>query len=126
MRKIIISLIFIAVAAYSFCQQTPSSDYTLKSKHQKTAAWIMLSGGAALAVTGVAVSASNWESSGGDVLLIIGGAAMVSSIPLFIASGKNKKRSMSASIRMERAPVMLLKKDFANHSFPAALIQISL
>jgi len=91
MRKIILFSLVLVSFLSSFSQQTNPSNaltreqYLQKSKHQKTAAWILLGGGIALGVTGVIVDASNWESSGGDVLLVLGGVSMISSIPLFIA-----------------------------------------
>jgi hypothetical protein len=106
MKKNFLFTMLLIVSIASFCQQTnPSSltktDYLQKSKHQKTAAWIMLGGDVAIGVAGIAVSASNWESSGGDVLLVIGGAAMVSSAPLFIAAARNKRKAMAASAFFE-------------------------
>ena len=132
MKQAIIFILFIIVASNSFGQDSAgvssaSIDYVQKSKHQKTAAWIMLGGGLALAVTGVAVSASNWESSAGDVLLVIGGASMIGSIPFFIASGKNKKkaRSMSAGLKMETAP-SIQRASVINRSYPAVAVNLRL
>lgn len=133
MKQAFIFILFIIVASNSFGQDSagvvsPASiDYVQKSKHQKTAAWIMLGGGLALAVTGVAVSASNWESSAGDVLLVIGGASMIGSIPFFIASGKNKKkaRSMSTGLKMEHTP-SIQRASVVNRSYPAVAVNIRL
>jgi hypothetical protein len=127
MKKIIVFTLLMVIAVHSFCQQTNSQDYLQKSKHQKTAAWIMLGGGVALGVAGAAVDASNWYSSGGDVLLVIGGAAIVSSVPLFIAAGKNKKKSTAVSgfFKMEKAPV-IRHTSFAYRSYPAVSIKINL
>jgi len=105
--KAIFILLLVTITANTFCQQTSpvtKSDDLQKSRHQKTAAWIMLGGGLALAVGGAAVDASNWYSSGGDVMLIAGGASMLGSIPLFIASSKNKKRAnrISAFFKVEK------------------------
>jgi len=87
----------------------------------------MLAGGAGLAAAGVAVDASNWNSSGGDVLLAIGGASILGSVPLFIASGKNKRKGMAVSgyFQMERIPVVH-QANVINMSYPAVLLRIDL
>lgn len=93
-----------------------------KGKKQKTAAWIVLGGGAAIALTGVCIMASDASynasqdfgaafttiftfgfatpapikyrhSAAGPILAIAGTGAMIGSIPLFTASGKNKKNA---------------------------------
>jgi len=133
MRKIILFSLVLVSFLSSFSQQTNPSNaltreqYLQKSKHQKTAAWILLGGGVALGVTGVIVDASNWESSGGDVLLVLGGVSMISSIPLFIASGKNKKRAMAASayFKMEKTQVVH-QLSFSQRAFPAVSLKINL
>jgi hypothetical protein len=86
-----------------------------KSKNQKTAAWILLGGGLAMAVTGTIVynhaynKAAEEDPIGTlfsmgtnvnptDAVVATGGAlAAVGSIPLFIASGKNKKKARALS-----------------------------
>jgi len=133
MRKIILFSLVLVSFLSSFSQQTNPSNaltreqYLQKSKHQKTAAWILLGGGIALGVTGVIVDASNWESSGGDVLLVLGGVSIISSIPLFIASGKNKKRAMAASayFKMEKTQVVH-QLSFSQRAFPAVSLKINL
>ena len=70
----------------------------LKAKKQKTAAWILLGTGAGLATAGFAIGSSSdsFEDNkltSGALLVIAGGAAAVGSIPLFIASGSNKRKA---------------------------------
>lgn len=96
----------------SFAQQakpgnTPDySAYIQKSKKQKTAAWILLGGGAAMGMSGLLITATelndNWWdviveeqniSPAGEILFYTGVAAMIGSIPLFIGSTKNRKKS---------------------------------
>ena len=54
MKKNIIYFVLFALPVISFCQKTsdtvPSikTDYLVKSKNQKTAAWVLLGGGTAL------------------------------------------------------------------------------
>jgi hypothetical protein len=54
MKKATSCVLFLVITASSFCRQTKLSheDYMLKSKHQKTAAWVLLGGGAALLIAG--------------------------------------------------------------------------
>ena len=108
-----------------------------KSKTQKTAAWILLGGGTVLSSVGLVIAAENVfsgfgiGSSGsyntGMVLFYAGGAAMFGSIPFFISSAKNKRKSMSASagIKMEKLPV-IRQTSFVQNSYPAVSLKISL
>ena len=94
------------MTASSFCQQTDANqsltrqDYLKKSKNQKTAAWILLGGGFALAVgASILDVSSDWSKSETPYLVAIsaGCASMLGSIPLFIAAGRNKRKGMNAS-----------------------------
>ncbi|MEO7263288.1 MAG: hypothetical protein ABIW38_00175, partial [Ferruginibacter sp.] len=117
MKKIILFSLVLFFATSSYCQKiaslnysAPQKDYLQKSKKQKTFAWVLLGSGAALVVAGVAIPKG--EKDGFDILtwsdtyknedikaaLILSGAlAMGGSIPLFIASGRNKRKALSAS-----------------------------
>ncbi len=84
-----------------------------KSKKQKTAAWILLGGGGALTtigfIVGISQAANDFSngisniftntnystssSTGAIIMVIAGTGAMLGSIPLFIASGNNKKKA---------------------------------
>jgi len=94
----------------SFCQQAnlnnslSQQDYLQKSKKQKTTAWIMLGGGTAVAVGAAILDvSSDWSKSETPYLIAMsaGGAAMLGSIPVFIASGRNKRKSMNATTYFE-------------------------
>jgi hypothetical protein len=114
----------------SFCQKTSDSvpviktDYLAKSKNQKTAAWILLGGGVALIGTGFIVGDSKNSSfddaAFGALLAGIGTLSAIGSIPLFIASGKNKRRAMKASalIKMETVP-LIQKQSYIKISYPS-------
>ena len=78
--------------------------YTLKKKNNETAAWILLGAGTALVAGGYAVvnSTNNSKSlgegmvraTGGGLMIIGGGGAVITSIPLFISAGKNKRKAI--------------------------------
>jgi len=89
-----------------------SKDYFLqKSKKQKTAAWILLGGGTAMAVGGFATFDSSWDSGSAsttDIAGIIGTVGFLTglaSIPYFISAGKNKKTALS--ITFDYKPIYL-------------------
>jgi hypothetical protein len=119
-KSIVLVTVIIALFTNCYCQkvsttdqigkQYTSNDYLIKAKKQKTAAWVCLGGGLAMATTGAALSlskASNdiillfiWDApatttdyTGETILLFTGVAGMLTSIPLFIASSKNKQRA---------------------------------
>jgi len=144
MKKIIILTMSLAFTATSFGQQiTPKqdlnwkeSDYYKKSKNQKTVAWILLGSGVAL-VTGGLIAHYNYinnqddpfaeltETTTGEVVAGIGLLVAGGSIPLFIASSKNKKKAKATSvfIDMEKARV-LQGTVFSYHAFPALGVRI--
>jgi hypothetical protein len=91
----------------------------------------MLGGGASLILVGNLIGNSknsSFDDAGtGVVIAGIGVLSMLGSIPVFLASGKNKRRAnaMSTSIRMENAD--FVKGYTTVHaSYPAISIKISL
>ncbi len=96
-------------------------DYLKKSKSNKTGALVCLIGGGSLFLIGSIVAAGDFNndvenlftnntSSNHDaligVLVITGGVAMLSSIPLFRAASKNKRKAYSLSAKNEMAPLL--------------------
>jgi len=130
------------MAFTSFCQQNHVSqtishdEYLKKSKNQKTGAWLLLGGGSALVVIGL-VSTSTEDVAnyvfGGDktgfntglVLFYTGVLSGLGSIPLFIASARNKKKAMSISFKNETAP-QIQKSSFVYRAVPSVSLKISL
>lgn len=106
MKKISICIMLLILAATSFCQQTKSlqqltrEEYLTKSKNQKATGWVAFGvGTVVLAITAIS-SASNVCIGTGctkhtpfPIAAVLGTAMMVSSAPLFIASGKNKRKA---------------------------------
>ena len=116
MKKTILCTMMMAFAMSAFSQPInskppmTSQEYLTKSKDQKEAAWVLLG----LGVTGIgasvliASSSDFLESDGAGLgILFIGGSLLtLTSIPVFIASGKNKRRAMEALtyIKIEQVP----------------------
>ena len=137
MKKIILFTMLLIFSVSSFSQQTTPSkpvtreDYLKKSKNQKTAAWVLLGGGTVLIGTGFLIGdreeSSFDDAATGAILGGIGVLSMIGSIPVFLASGKNKRRAnaMSASIGMENADI-IQGYTTAHASYPAISIKISL
>ena len=129
MTKTFFLFIFSAIAFSSFSQQSnPSApltkqDYLQKSKKQKTTAWILLAVGATVGFIGL--TQFNFAGSDGEVnngaatvMFLTGTAAVITSIPFFKASNKNKRKAASMSLKMDRVPV-LQTKNMASINYPA-------
>ena len=123
MRKLILTIATVLFFFESFCQQInpapalTKQDYLEKSKKQKTAAWGLLATGTVMLVAGTAIAAHQngdaWNEGEGEgfeaagVVAAIGITAMVGSIPLFIASGRNREKSAaSVSFNMEKETII--------------------
>jgi len=125
-------IVLSTIVSTAFSQSTTSiqTDYLLKSKKQKTAAFVLLGGGEGLALVGTAIGVSSWDEEivgvvgegeddksfmAGGIMMVTGLAAMVGSVPLFIASSRNKKKAhaASATIKLETMPVVY-RQEFAN------------
>ena len=87
-----------------------SHSYLEKSKRQKKTGWILLGSGLTSFVVGTIIVGenvpdndpyciySNCGGNGGAVMMAVGAAASVTSIPFFIASGKNRRRAAELSV----------------------------
>lgn len=142
MKKIIIPFLLLTLSVAAFSQQTKSSqllsgeDYLRKSKKQKTAAWVLLGGGALMTTGGYTFMA--YEALQGDgfgdtkfnvarIMFYTGGIAMLASIPLFISAAENKGRAygMSAGLKFENTTV-INRGSFTRQSYPALAVKIKL
>jgi hypothetical protein len=87
-------------------QTFSKDDYLIKSKAQKTTAWILLGTGLGIAAAGgiVQLIAEDGRDGGwgfdftGTYIAIGGGIVAASSIPFFISSSSNKKKAASVVI----------------------------
>lgn len=151
MKKIIFFILLFTTGAASYSQEIVApiagltkQDYLQKSKHQKHAAIILGVGGTILGITGTikilkeaakvpfviipippAPVPDNAKANWGGAIIAIGGAAIIGSVPLFIASGKNKTRG--ASITLKNIETQTLQKSiFVYNYLPSLSISIKL
>jgi len=148
-NQIIKTLAFFYVLSYSFfmpniqaqnLENSPTKPanknfqyYSKKNKNQKTTAWIMLGGGFVLTVGGAAIISKEilidpWTGDTvnpiGGVIMFYGGlASMATSIPFFIASGKNKRR---ASIALTQEKITMGHKINQQTNYNSITLRISL
>ena len=134
MKKLLILLLFVAITLCGISQPLNNTggrdktDYLKKSRHQKTAAWILIGGGLFCAILGSIQVNSNYggtDNSNSHGLLIIGLAAIGGSIPLFIASSHNKKKAASVGLKNELLP-RVQSGGLVYHNSPALTLKIRL
>lgn len=116
MKKILILEVIFFLLSSPLSAQT-KNDYLLKSKNQKTAAWILLGGGVTVGFIGSyemfydLTEIGNGEHHNkigtGLSLGLIGALAGLGSIPLFISSSKNKLLAMSMSLIPQHSPSLV-------------------
>lgn len=136
MKQILLSMIMLLMLQQTFSQYKDTvrtqaaPDFALKSKNQKSTAWVLLGGGTALVAGGLLLGNRN-ASSFDDAATgaIIGGLGVISalgSIPLFLASGRNHRRAIgTAQFRLQPCPSPVRSQAHSN-LYPAAYFRISL
>ena len=121
-------LLFFAISVFS--QEVKNKEYyQAKSKRQKTGAKVMLIGGAALIGAGFLIGdrkeSSFDDAATGAIIGGIGFGLMIGSIPVFIASGKNKRKA--ASLSFNNIPIPQIKNSsMVYQRMPAVSIKIEL
>jgi hypothetical protein len=138
MNKLIAFLLLVVVSLTGFSQsQTPTekNEYLRKSKSQKTIAWILAGGGVTMSAIAIAsynygdivniVEGDNSSINTKGTFLILGGVVALASIPFFIASGKNKRKSMNLSFKNETAP-QIQQNSFVYRAVPSLTLKMSL
>ena len=149
MKKIIVLTWLLAFASTSFGQQPSASkplltqtDYLKKSKNQKSAGFILSGAGAGLIIasflipkgaleSGICIGLYCDEKYKNDgiksAFLIAGTVTALSSIPLFIVSGKNRKKANAAAVFIDMKNVPVLQQTMiSNQSYPVLELKISL
>ena len=146
MKKIIFITMLLTVSATSFGQPTTETatvktDYLQKSKNQEAVAITLAAGGGLLILFGIPSWGSEFsdgfdffnpdpeagatEMKSATAFFIAGGALILGSVPLFIASAKNKLRSMNLSFKNETV-TLVQKSSLVNRSVPSLTLKISL
>jgi len=106
-----------------------------KANKQRSAGWILLGGGAGVAVAGLVIGASSFwpnliegDHTGievGGAMMITGLAGIAGSIPFFIASGKNKRKAEAlVFIKMENSSYVS-QYSITKLKYPAITLSIS-
>jgi len=151
MQKLMVFVIFLAVSVTGVCQPGNTTispikiDYLKKSKNQKRTALILLGGGVICTATGMLLinTGKEMQESTGSIWGIptystyhkndgisaafgmTGILSMLTSIPIFLASHRNKKKAMRLTFKTETAP-QLQKSSFVNRPVPSFALRISL
>lgn len=128
MKKISICIMMLILSATTFCQNAQSSkpktrkEYLALSRSQKVAGFIFLGAGL---TTIVLISKGNTSLDVLPILAVLGAAATAVSLPLFIASGRNKRKAMNASafLKFEQAQ-FVHGTGICFHNFPALSIKL--
>lgn len=130
MKKITICLLLVILSVTSFCQQTEPSqpmtrdEYLKKSKTQKVLGFVFLGAGA---ITLISVSGGNTDFNTLGTLVVVGGVLTLTSIPLFIASGRNKRKAKNAAAFFKFEQTKTIQQaQISFHSFPAISLKLNL
>src|SRR5688572_17590363 len=131
MKKLSICFALVMSLSTSYCQEdaVKYEDYIKKSNRQKTTALILLGAGVAMIITGLLLQSNDNDLNNltQDITGIgIGGAGIVCtviSVPVFLASTRNKKKAAALSIKMEKA-MQLQNNKFALMQYPAVSFTI--
>lgn len=145
MQKSILLILFVSLSATLSAQKTdPSSmtkaDYLAKAKRQNSTAWVLVGGGGVMTTIGLVVASNNAldelasafseeKNDGGFVtgvvLTITGVAMMGGSVPLFIASSRNRRMgaAMTASFKVQETYLPFYDTG-SGKSFPALSLKL--
>ena len=133
--------IFFLLVTNCFSQSAEKDKYITKAKNQGTYAWLLAFSGTVLHIVGFALETSGplidlnetpeeqqsrkRKERTGNILIVAGTAAFIGSIPFFISSHKNHKRSLRVAIDMK--PFNQLKSNNIYASgYPALTLKIGL
>jgi hypothetical protein len=135
MKKSILAIVLLCFVTSIFSQQeVRNKEYYLKRSHnQKNAGLITLGGGTALVIAGILIGNAGSDDAEldnamtGGIMVVAGASSIVISIPLLIASARNKRKAEKATalfkIESLQSPALTM---YPGRSFPALGIQIGL
>ena len=140
MRKILFFTFLFLISTSSFSQQNSHQDYLQKSKNQKKAGVILLSGGASLMIISFIIPRGELTYDGTCVgglcdekykndgirsaFFIVGAVTALSSIPLFIIAGKNRRKATAVGLKIE-STTQPYNQSFVYTSFPVIRVKLS-
>ncbi len=125
MKKLFFFLLVVFTTTSLFSQQALTREELLKkSKSQKTVGFILLGAGI---TTLIVISAGDTEFDAVGPLFVGGTVAVLGSIPLFLAAGRNKRKAnkMTGSIGLQQAPTIELA-GARYRSYPALSLKLNL
>ncbi len=128
MKKYVSTAAFLLVSCIMFAQEVvKDSDYYLsKSKRQNKGAKVMLIGGGALVGVGFLIGdrkeSSFDDAATGGIIALVGAISMIGSIPVFMASARNKRKAASLSLKTMPVPTI---KNSGLASKPVAAVSIT-
>jgi len=133
MRKSIATFLVLTFVTAAYGQQTTlpapeltKADYLKKSNRQKSAAWILAGAGTLSVILGtIQVNPDYGENNNNSFFLVGGLVAIGVSVPLFIASARNKKKGMSLSFKNNTVP-RLRNNNLNYSSIPSIGLKIGL
>jgi len=129
MRKLAIIILLLSLFTSSYSQvshtkRVTKQDFLTHSRNLRTAGFVFLG----IGVTCLAIAAPgnvDFETLG--YLVIIGGAATLASIPLFIGAGSNKRKARKASAEIDLQKSLLIQPNsYAFHYYPAVKLKFRL
>ena len=146
MIKIILSTMLVLISISSISQQTipegklTQESYIEKSKKQKKVGFIFLAAGTSLIITAAVIPRGDLVDDGTCVgpycsdkyqndgiksaFLIAGGVVALASIPIFIVSGKNRRKAKSVSFKLENT-IQPRAQELICTSFPALRLKFN-
>ena len=106
--------------------EVTKTNYLKKSKNQKTAAWILAGVGSLSLLLGAIEVNPEHGGNNNRAFFIAGGlVAIGASVPLFIASARNKKKGTSVSFKNNVVP-QLRNNNFSYSSVPSISLKFRL
>lgn len=140
-KNAMLTMMFFFISVVIFSQQTnpalPSTkqDFLKKSKSQKIIAWILAGTGVTSVIISIAtidgtelfssLAGNNKPVNRFGILFFGGCIVSLSSIPFFISSGKNKRKAMSLSFKMEQVPQLQIAS-LVNKPIPSISLKLRL
>ena len=129
MKNIVICSMLLMFTISSYCQQTQpttktSEEYLKLSKSQKTGGFVLLGIGA-ITLTTAAVGDFDFDTLG--IVVVVGSVFTLTSIPLFIAASRNKKKAKKASLGFKFERIQKLQTVAVRfHSIPGISLRLNL